>query len=350
MFTNLAWISILFVAILAPFVFAKLKSHSIDLPEAILCSVLMGVTVTSCFYIGKSAKISDTQIISGEIVDKKREEGSYEKSYDCNCVDGKCQTCWKTIYTIDWYAIANVGKIQIDSVESESRLVYNRADPDRYKQVIIGEPASVKSTFRNYVAASSNSTLNNRSVDPAYEKLMPQYPDNIYDFYRINRVITIGKTIVNPNDWNIKLAHNMKKWGPKNKGNVILIFTDFPNRGFTESLKNHWLQGKQNDVVVVFGLDGEKILWNSVFSWTSNEMFKLEMTDALATIENVTQQDEIFQVIDTHMSKFSYRDMGVDFEYLDATVSPNDFWLVIALFMGTVISMIAVVFKRKHMR
>lgn len=348
MFTNLAWISLLVVAILAPLVYVKFSKHSISLPEAVLCCVIMGITVVSCFYIGKSAKITDTQIISGEIVEKKRVHDSYQKSYDCNCVDGKCDTCWKTIYTVDWLAIANIGTIEIDSAESESRLVYTRSDPSRYKDVIIGEPASLKGSFRNYVAASSNSMLNNREVDPIYASMMPSYPGNIYDFYRINRVLTIGSVTVNTAEWNKKLADNMKKWGPKNKGNVILIFTDISDRGFAESLKNHWLQGKQNDIVILFGLDKDKILWNTVFSWTENEIFKLELSDKLSEIDSIANSDVIFGKIDEGMSSFKYRDMGTDFEYLDSTIHPNDSWLIIALIAGALFSTFGVVLLRKY--
>lgn len=350
MFSNLTWMALLFVAILTPPVFVRLRhDRSIKMEEMILAMVVMGLATIACFYVGKNFKISDNQIISGEIVDKVREHGFYTETYDCNCVDGKCQTCSRTIYTVEWYAVANIAKIEIDSARSEYRSVYNKADPARYTNIIIGEPASTTRTFRNYIAATPDSVFHNRSVDPLYAKLMPAYPGQVYDFYRINRVLTLGNVPVNASEWNQTLAQHMKKWGYQNKGNVILVFTDIANRGFTESLKNHWLQGKQNDIVVIFGLEQNKILWADVFSWTENETFKLELADSLRNLENLNK-DAVFSTIDSHMKDFKYRDMGTDFEYLDHMVAPHIVWVPLAYLISILLAIGSIALKRKHFR
>ncbi len=348
MFSNLTWMALLFAVILTPPVFVRLRNdRSISISEMILSMVIMGAATIACFYIGKNLKISDNQIISGEIIDKTREHGSYIQTYDCNCVDGKCQTCSRTIYTVHWYAVANIAKIEIDSTSSEFSSVYNKDDPERYKNIIIGEPASTTWTFRNYIAATPDSVFHNRTVDPTYAKMMPNYPGKIYDFYRINRVITLGNVPINASDWNQTLAQYMKKWGPQNKGNVILVFTDINNRGFTESLKNHWLQGKQNDVVIVIGLEQNKILWTNVFSWTENETFKLELADSLHDLE-ILNKDSVFSTIDSHMKDFKYRDMGTDFEYLDHMIEPHIIWVPLAYLISILLAIGSIALKRKY--
>lgn len=310
--------------------------------------VIIAITVTSFFYIGKNSKVSDTQILSGEIVQKERKHDDHQEYYECNCNEDGCDQCSRTVYTVDWYAVANIGKIHIDSASSYSSSIYNKSDTERYSKIVIGEPASIVCKFKNYIAARPDSVLHNRTVETQYEKIMPNYPGNVYDFYRINRVVMLGNVPINSKDWNDKLSNHMKKWGMQNKGNVILVFTDIKSRGFTQSLKNHWLQGKQNDVVIVFGIEANKIVWNDVFSWTENEIFKLELSDDLGKIKNIENQELVFETINKHMSKFKYRDMEKDFEYLSDSIEPHFIWMPIAYLVSLFLSFFVTTFTKKY--
>ena len=81
-------------------------------------------------YGSRVSATADTELLNGEITDKTRAHGSYQRPYDCNCrqvrscsgsgknrscsTSTKCDTCYEPRYTVKWTAISTVGNFTID--------------------------------------------------------------------------------------------------------------------------------------------------------------------------------------------------------------------------------------------
>lgn len=335
-FSSLGWLTVLVVMTLLPLLCLKFyPKFGFTLADGLLMTVVSFVMVFGTYHLGVSLKVTDVETISGEIVSKKREHDTYQESYSCNCNNDGCKTCYRTIYTVTWYALANIGRIKIDYDESRSSSVYAVPDTARYKKIQIGEPASLEQEFVNYVKANPDSVFAKRVVDVAHKDSMKDYPSVVYDFYRANRVVNFGTSSQPETEWNKLLAEKHKVWGPKNHANVMLVFTNLEDHLFANSLKNHWLQGKQNDIVLVISTkkdEPDKINWVEIFGWTKSELMKLELKDEIEKLGSISDKEAIINILDKQITEnFKVRNMEEDFEYLRDGIEPPWFWLIYAV-------------------
>lgn len=350
-FNHIEWLLLLLVLALTPFIlFATVfrKDSSLNLSDIILSSIICIIVVFGCFSYGVGMKTDDKEIRSGEITGKKRVHDSYKESYSCGTSE-RPRTCHRTIYRVTWTALTNVGNIEIAKVESGSMSVYARPDPKRYKIIVIGEPAALKFNFTNYVKGSPGSIFHNRMILKQHEPLLVEYPEIIYDHYRAKRMVNLKGANENVKEWSYLLAEKHKTWGYKNKANVLFVFVKDPDFLIGESIKNKWLQGKQNDLIVVFGLgEGKDLLWTEVFGWTENEYLKLQLKDELLALKTVEDKKAVIDLIDTHMPTFKVRNMEKDFEYLKDQIKPSPWWILVVLLLAPVACLIAVIWKKRH--
>lgn len=328
-------------------VFKDNKEFSIS--DAALSSFVSLIICFGTFNFGVGMKVDDVEVRSGEVTNKTRVEDSYQESYSCGTSE-KPKTCYRTIYRVTWTVITNVGSRVVDKVESRFRTVYATPNPHRYKIIQIGEPAALDYTFRNYVKGSPESLFGSRMIEKQHETLVKEYPAVVYDIYRARRVVNLAGAEQQTKEWNDLLAEKHKVWGYKNKANVMLVFVKDPDFLIGMSLKNFWLQGKQNDLVVVVGLgeNGSEILWTDVFSWTENELLKLKLKDDLLNLKTVENKTAFIEAIDKHMPDFKYRDMEKDFKYLEVDIKPEPYWLILVVLFAVVGSFLAVIWKHRH--
>lgn len=350
-FNHIEWLLLLLVLALAPFLlFATVfrKDREVNLSDVILSSVICIIVVFGCFSYGVGMKTDDEEIRSGEITSKRRIQDSYQESYSCGTSE-KPRTCYRTIYRVTWKALTNVGEVLIKRVESRYMSVYGTPDPDRYKNIVIGEPAALTFNFTNYVKGSPGSIFHNRMILKQHEPLLVEYPKIVYDHYRAKRVVNLKGASEDVKDWSELLAEKHKTWGYKNKANVLFVFVKDPDFLIGESIKNKWLQGKQNDLIVVFGLgEGKDLLWTEVFGWTENEYLKLQLKDELLALKTVENKKAVIDLIDTHMPTFKVRNMEKDFEYLKDQIKPSPWWILVVLLLAPVACLIAVIWKKRH--
>jgi hypothetical protein len=128
-------------------------------------------------------------------------------------------------------------------------------------------------------------TESQKTLIAKYKSMLPEYPDNIYDYYKIRRVLTVGNVPMDDihlNAWNQQLSLMLRPLGPRKQVNVIIVLTTVQDPNFANALKAYWLGGKKNDVVVVIGTANyPKVDWARVVSWTDNQTFKVQLADAL---------------------------------------------------------------------
>lgn len=207
---------------------------------------------------------SDRQVYNGVVSSKQQTRVSCEHSYSCNCrttcsgsgktrsCSTRCDTCYDHTNDWDWDVKTTIGNITIARVDRRGSNT-----PPRWDAVRIGEPASMSFHYENYLLVDKdNLFLTDKKTTKQYA--LPNYPE-VVDYYRINRVFNMAGT--QNIDW---LNNYFNEWliphGWSKQVNIVAVFTK-EDRGFFDALMAHWNGGKKNDVILVYGMDGNKVKW-----------------------------------------------------------------------------------------
>lgn len=306
-----------------------------------IVALFIGVSLTICYY----SKIQDTEIWNGQITNKSTYHVSCSHSYSCNCyytTDSKgnstehCSTCYEHNYDVDWRLDSNTGEsILISRIDRQGTEM-----PDRWAKAYIGEPFSSVHHFENYIRANPDSVLLGTTGDvDKYKQWIPNYPDEVYDYYRHNSVINMGVPNLDLNVWNWLIANDNKILGPSKQANIILIFVPLSNRDYIAALKDVWIGGKKNDIDIIIGSkDGHNIDFVDVMSWTTNPAFKVQLKNEISDIGTLDQRDKINSVIfNTSKDKFVRLHMK-DMKYLMRSYQPSRKSMIIIFVISIIFS------------
>jgi hypothetical protein len=310
--------------------------------------LISGLIFAACFYAGVGYKTADTEIWNGEITSKERLHGTYEESYECNCTSStscsgsganrscsttkSCQTCYRTHYTVNWNARSNVGSWQIDGLDSTSRSVYDAKDPARWSIINMGDPAAVEHLYTNYIKAVPETLFRpaQETLKTKYAGKIPTYPDSVFDFYKINRVIGVDVVIPDNQKWNDKLSGMLKQLGPKKQANVVVVITKFSDQDYFYALQDAWLNGKKNDVVVVIGAPEfpNKASWVNVMALTDSDIIRVSIRDDILDLTSLDMESVLGVINKNVMANFKRKSMK-DFAYLENEIDPPN-WVIIS--------------------
>jgi hypothetical protein len=299
--------------------------------------------ITLMWLCGMWSQTHDFEIWNGEVLSKHREHDHYIESYRCNCHDvcsgtGQnrsctevCQTCYRDHYTVTWYAKTSIGSITLQHLDRTSKSVYAAPDPDSFKKCIVGEPVAQEHSFTNYVKAVPDSLFTQGAIA---EHKVPNYP-RVYDYYRIKRVINEGAVSAElANQINTGLSMELRKLGPKKQVNVVMILTKNQDPNYKYSVEKAWVGGKKNDVVIIAGIDANKITWVDLFTFaknSGNELFHVLLRDGIREI-GIVDSDRIVRVIASTVSEKFDRPKMRDFEYLKDSMAPP-MWFCVLMFI-----------------
>lgn len=293
-------------------------------------------------------RTTDTEIWNGQVTGREHHHVSCSHSYQCNCRtvrsgSGKnassheeCDTCYEHPYDVNWTVHASTGEaINIDRVDRQGLV-----EPKRWDEAYPGQPFSSLHHFTNYILANPDSVLLGSKGDiKRYQALIPRYPDVVYDYYKHDPVINMGVPNVDLKSWNWLVSEANKTLGPEKQVNVIVILVPTPNRDYMLALKDKWMGGKKNDVVVVIGsTDGHTIDWADVMSWTPRADFKISLKDQIQDIHYLDRKDDIVAVIKTTtLNKFQRMHMK-DMKYLMRSFQPSQSTMLIAFILAALLS------------
>ena len=344
-------LSILFV------IFAPKRTGGKMSTLAALAFGVMGVIISMGIFAGalygsRASATADTELINGEIVDKTREHGSYQRSYDCNCrkvsscsgsgknrscsTSTKCDTCYEDRYTVKWRAISTVGTFTIDSLDRSSRSVYAAPDPQRYTIIQKGEPACVQRSYTNYIRGVPQSILRPAAaeVKAKYAGKIPAYPIHVYDFYRVNRFVAAGLAVPEANVWNQGISEIAKVVGPLKQANVVVVVTSY-DPDFFYALQDAWVNGKKNDVIVVIGQKqyGGPAEWVRVMALTKSDILQVTLRDSILELPNISSNAVLPVIKGVILKNYDRKEMK-DFKFLEDQIDPPT-W-VIATSLGGV--------------
>lgn len=297
----------------------------------------LGLFVVATFMTAMiaSSQVWDRQIMNGEVTKKYRDTVSCSHSYSCNChtvtrgsgkdryTTEECDTCYEHRHDYDWVVETTVGNLDIDRVNRQGD-----EEPPRFTKVVIGEPASREGTFKNYIKAAPQSLFNNQLL----QSPMPEvaYP-NVYDYYRINRVLCVGCTVpqVIRDRVNLRMNMALKQLGPKRHLNIVVVFTNQP-QSYTQVLQARWVGGKQNDIVVLLN-PGQ---WSSAFSFSKTTLVNYEMQDSINAVKfEGDYADALSDAIIAGTKSFVRKHMS-EYEYLKADIHPSMGAIILCLILN----------------
>lgn len=304
------------------------------------------------FFVSIGFATLDVEIINGQVTSKNREHGSYTRHYSCHCyTDSKgyqhCQTCSEEHYTVEWTACTTVGNIQIDYQDSTWRSVYNTPNPSFYDNIKQGDPAARQHSYTNYVLAVPNSlfTPSSKGLKDKFAGMIPSYPDNIVQYYNIDRVIAPGIPAADHDMMNSQIANGLRSLGAEKQVNIVLVISKTDDPNYEYAIRDAWSNGKKNDVVVVVGATHyPKIDFVRVISWTKNELFRVQLRDALQATGTVNE-NFIPIVLDQVRKNFERRHMS-EFAYLKNEIDPPGWVIVLQIVLSTVSAVGVAIYMR----
>lgn len=337
----MAFLTLLLIPLLVAGFFLLLgKGHKVTIKEFLLHMlaqmIVAGISVAAIYW----SNVGDTEIWNGRIAQKVRERVSCSHSYRCNCYDscsgtGKdrtcveiCQTCYDHAYDVDWYfRTTNGERINVARVNRQGT-----TEPPRWTVAKKGEPTAVPHYFENYVKGASNTLYKKKGLTKQYEGRLPAYPQ-IYDLHRSNRAV--GKR-----EWQPMLSNLNADLGATKQVNVILVETHEGSQEFGHALEQHWLGGKQNDVVAVVGTTSKthEIKWVYVFGWAKNNIFNIKLRDDLLDLKTLDNPATASSALRHNVQRYYERKSMEDYAYLRAAVTPTTTQWLTAMIIGLLIS------------
>lgn len=280
--------------------------------------------------IATHMSLRDVELISGQVTEKTREHGHYQRSYECMCTtDSKgnrtCQTCYEDRYTVKWEVKSTIGNFTIDSLDRGSKRVYNEPDPPFYLLATRGDPVAAEHYYQNYMKGVPKEYLYNDNMGalPELLKEIPEYPKT-YNFYKVNRVLDISGVLppLVTIEYNKKIAEALRTLGPEKEVNIILVIGK-PDPQLVYAVREKWEGGKKNDVIVTVGIDENRVITNvGILTWDKNEYFKnkLEMNIRDHAVLNAEMLEIIFKDVQQNYTRPRMRDYQELREHVDTPV------------------------------
>lgn len=328
---------------------------------------LIGVLAVFILYqVGKYSQISDYEIWNGEVTLKESVRRScpfgwvdytdgFCRHYTTRSVKTGTQTCtgsgkdrrctddYKTQYNYiysweqNWLVHSNIKRTwEISRVDAQGSRT-----PPRWEEVTVGDPVSKTNSYDNYVRAANNSLFNkDRRLAEQYEAVIPEYPIDIVDYYRVDRVLTAGEVVI-PNlvEYNRLLPQILKDLGPEKQANVVILFTDISEKQFADAVVNSWQGGKKNDIIIIASvLSDLSIRWLHIHSWSKNKMFNVVMRDELLDVGSIANAEQVIDLVHkTAMEHFERIPMA-EFEYLKNEIEPPKSFIIFTIIFMLILS------------
>jgi len=302
-------------------------------------ALFVGVAL-ACVYEGRTW---DTEVWNGQVTSRESHHVSCEHSYQCHCRTDKdghesCDTCYEHFYDVDWTVHASTGEaVNIDR-EDRQGLV----EPKRWDAAFPGEPFESSHHFTNYILANPDSVLLGTKGDvPRFKAMIPQYPSEIYNYYYNNPVVNMGVPNVDLSAWNWLIRDINKILGPKKQVHIIVILVPTNDRAYMLALKDEWVGGKKNDVIVVIGSSdglGDKIDFADVLSWSTNKAMAVDLRDKIQAEGSLLNKDSIVRDIGETVNAEFVRMHMKDMKFLMRSFQPSGTSMLVIFILATLIS------------
>lgn len=353
---NYLWMMLVF-PLAWPWIAKILWPHKIQWMEMFLNIVACSLLVSFTFWAGTHLSLSDVEVYNGEITSKTVDRfecptntsNPCENGYDCHChqveyecgdakqsrtcYEEECDTCYEYPWEQNWYVHSNIfEQMKIRRVDDQGAV-----EPPRWTITKIGDASSRYNSFQNIIGAASASLFyEDGKLEDKYKAYTPQYPNSIFDYYRVDRVVPVGINIPDIKQWNLDLSNVLKVLGPNRHANAIIIVTEGLDRDYAGAVRRAWKGYKQNDIIIYVGLYGGLVTWVEVHSWSKQDMFNVVLRDEIYL--NLKDKPLNRQLIMTKLSevglKYFERRSMEEFEYLRDKIEIPAWIYVLCMLFG----------------
>lgn len=328
-------------------VFLTLICYFIFKPETLLAAGGLGLSSLLVTFLACQASLwvstSSTEILNGRVTGKEQNTVSCSHSYSCNCrtvTSGSgnnqttttvCDTCYEHSYDYDWDVYTTLGTFTIDREDRQGV-----DEPQRWTIVKKGDSVSREHTYTNWIKPAGSSLFNVSHVDlKQYGDKLPKYPGHIYDYYKINRIVSEYK-IPDIENYELYLSQQLQDLGPKKQANLIFVITKNMSPTYADAIYAKWNGAEKNDIVVFLGVaqNGE-IKWANVKAWSKFDIFQVTLRDALLDLKTFNMKKVIDTSVAVSYAKFERKPMK-EFEYLQddsQTITPVASVIIIILML-----------------
>lgn len=311
----------------------------VTLKEFLVQEGVVIIFIVIGYNIALHGATSDTEIWNGVIAKKWEGSGSCCHSYQCNphsCnCDSKgnnCSTCYDTCYEHSSDTTWNASTSNGETAYYDGCNAPGSSPPGRYESIIIGEPTAIEHSYTNYIKGNPDTLLRRNGQAERFKGKIPTYP-SVYDDYRVHHFLAIGVNVPDAELNNARLSEINAVLGHPKQVNITIIIVNESDASYVEGLREAWIGGKKNDLVVVIGTPAfPKIAWVSVMSWTKNEDVKISIRNRLVTLP-AFDGTQVMNIIGEEVRTNFVRRQMREFEYLLATLEPPAWvcWLLFIL-------------------
>jgi len=305
-------------------------------------AVVAGLSVWAIY----SANTSDTEVLNGVVVSKRKVRVHCEHSYKCHChtvcsgtgkkrsCHEKCSICYEHPFDYEWQVYSSIDRSsEIDRVDRQGL-----DEPPRWTVARVGEPYSAEHGYTNYLKAAPGSLFRRQGLAEKYEGNLPDFPAQVTDYYRYQPLVLVnGARVDSVGVWNQGLAEMNGRLGSRKQVDIVLVLVrDLPQEYFY-ALEQVWIGGKQNSVVLVIGVNAALMpQWATVMSWTTNEMLKVFLRDVVMDIP-VLDREVLFRRLEQSVNDYYQRKPMSDFEYLASSIAPTPTQWGISMVVGLLV-------------
>lgn len=340
------------IAIIAKYGF-KLR---ITTKEFFVQLVIGAVVLVGIWGAGRYTAARDQELFNGEVTLTRpwkfscptNTSNPCENGYACNfrtvCTgigkDRRCHqehdTCYKYAWEQNWLAETNIHKSPVNIKRIDAQGVNM---PPRWAEIRPGDPVSRTHEYQNWVKASADSLFHqDGGAEEKYKDLIPNYPITVFDYYKVDRVLTTNFTLLTHDAWNLELAKALKILGPKKQMNVVVVMVRNVDRDYALAVRRAWEGFKKNDAVVFIGVDQDfRVSWGATLSWSKSDLFNVESTHYIESfigkgIGTINPTEFLGGLQKIALTSFERRSMK-EFEYLKGSIPPPNWlvWLAIIL-------------------
>jgi hypothetical protein len=217
-------------------------------------------------------------------------------------------------------------------------------------------PTAVEHYFVNWVKATKKASAESKALMETFRPLLLPYPKleaSPYGPIQLSRVLQAGTTIspVLIKDIDEGLDRLLSVIGSKKEINIFVYLVGTGRAEFGDALKEAWVNGKKNDVVLIIGLNNTKIEWTRVLAWVNAPSsggadFKARLANRIKDlgsmdIDGETLVREINEQVMLPFEKGGYKRKSMaDFDHLAGDVSVP-WWANILVVLASAAVMLA---------
>ncbi len=198
-------------------------------------------------------------------------------------------------------------------------------------------PVSTEHSYVNYILESKYNVLHKQKLKNLYKEYniklhpYPSFYEGKYGETKLYRVQGIGGKL---GDNYLKTLDKKSVLLAFKQCNPIIVFTD-KDRGFKTALESYWHGAKKNDVVLVIGKEGNRIVWSDVITYTDKTDFIVDAQNSFIDMNVSNYQKIIDKFSNLIVTEWTRKPMK-DFEYMSKNVSLDWYWQLLIVLINLI--------------